>query len=78
MKYFLYEDRDNVVGIAVRNGVDDPRLECQWGRVFPHLSRPVLGPTRPSVQWVPGLSQESSGRGVALTVRPHLQPRLKK
>jgi len=49
-----------------------------WGRDFPHLSRPVLRPTQPSLQWVPGLSRGQSGRGVALTTHPHLAPRLKK
>jgi hypothetical protein len=35
--------RDSVVGIATRYGLDGPRIESQWGRDFPHPSRPVLG-----------------------------------
>ena len=45
------------VGIATRYGLDGPGIESQWGRDFPHLSRPALGPTQPSVHWVPGLSR---------------------
>jgi len=40
-------------------------MESRWGRDFPHLSRPVLGPTQPPVQWVSGLSpggKERPGR----------------
>jgi len=29
----------------------------RWGRYFPHLSRPVLGPTQTPLQWVLGLSR---------------------
>jgi hypothetical protein len=45
------------VGIATAYGQDGPGIESRWGRDFLHLSRPVLRPTRPPVQWVPGLSR---------------------
>jgi len=48
--------RDNSFGIATHYGLDGPGIESRWGRDFPHLSRPALGPTQPPVQWVPGLS----------------------
>jgi hypothetical protein len=47
--------RDSVVGIATRYGLDGPGIESQWGRDFPHPSRPVLGPTHLPVKWVPVL-----------------------
>jgi hypothetical protein len=33
------------VGMATGYGMDGPRIESRWGRDFPHLSRPALGPT---------------------------------
>jgi hypothetical protein len=49
---------DSSVGIATRYGLDGPGIECRRGLDFPHPSRPVLGPTQPPIQWVPGLYRE--------------------
>ena len=49
--------RDSSVGIATGYGLDGPGIESRWGRHFPRLSTPVLGPTQPPVQWEPGLSR---------------------
>jgi hypothetical protein len=69
---FLIKDKDSVVGIATRNGLNGPRIESWWGWGFPHLSRPTQGPTQPAGQWVP-----SHSRGeMASTTHCHLAPRL--
>jgi len=69
--------RDSTVSIAISKGLDGPGMESQWGRGFPHLSRPTPGPIQPPIQWVPSLSQGWSGWGVVLTTHHHLVPRLK-
>jgi len=46
-----------VVGIMTGYKLGGPRIESQWGRDFPHLSGPALGPTQLPVQWVLGLSR---------------------
>ena len=47
--------RDSSVGMATRYGLDGRGIQSRWGRDFPHLSRPALGPTQPPIQWVQGL-----------------------
>jgi hypothetical protein len=53
--FYMKTGPGSSVGIAISYGLDGPGIESRWGRDFPHLSRPVLGPTQPPVQWVPGL-----------------------
>jgi hypothetical protein len=56
-------DRDSAVCITTRYGLDGPGIESRWGRDFPHSSRPALGPTQRSVQWVPGLLTTGKAAG---------------
>jgi hypothetical protein len=49
--------RDSSVGIATDDRLDGLGIEFRWGRDFSHTSRPALGPTQPSVQWVADLSR---------------------
>jgi hypothetical protein len=39
----------SVVGIASGYELDGPEIESRWGRDFPYLSTPALGPTQPPV-----------------------------
>ena len=44
------------VGIATDYGLDGLGTEPRWDVIF-RPSRPALGPTKPPLQWVPGLSR---------------------
>jgi hypothetical protein len=41
MNYEVKVGRDNSVGIATRYGLGGPGIKSQWGRDFPHTSRPA-------------------------------------
>jgi hypothetical protein len=45
---------DSSVGIATRYALDGPAIESRWEARF---SRPAMGLTQPTIQWVPFLSR---------------------
>jgi hypothetical protein len=54
--YVLLVGRDSSVQpVASRYGLDGSGIKSRWGRHFPHLFRAALGPTQPSIQWIPCL-----------------------
>jgi hypothetical protein len=51
----LYVGPGSSVGIAIRYGLDGPGIESRRGRDVPNSYRPVLWPTPPPLQEIPGL-----------------------
>ena len=57
LHYLVHSEPGSSVGIVTGYGLDGPGIESRWGRDFPHLSRPALGPTQLPVQWVTDISR---------------------
>jgi hypothetical protein len=55
--------QNSVVGVVTRYRLGGLGVESHYGQDFPHPSRPALGPTQPSVQWVLGLFPGSKVAG---------------
>ena len=70
--------RDSSIDIVTRYGLDGPGIESRWGRDFPHLSRPALGPTQPPIKCVPGFFPGVKRPGRGVDHPPPLVSRLKK
>jgi len=64
----------SAVCIATGYGLDGPGIESQWGRDFPHLSRPVLGPTQPPIKWYRVFPEDKERPGREADPSPLLVP----
>jgi len=78
VRSLLYHGPGSVVGIATGYKLDGPGIEYRWGRDFPHLSRQVLGPKPPPVQWVLGLPRGKERPGRATDPSPPSSAVIKK
>jgi hypothetical protein len=62
---------DSMVGTATCYGLESSGFEPRWARNFSFQFRPAPRPTKPNVQWVPGLfAGGKSCRGVGLIGTP--------
>ena len=69
VNYVFFNGPGSSVSIATDYGLDGPGSNPGGDEMF-RPSRPALGPTQPSVQWVLGLSRGRGGRGVGLAPTP--------
>jgi hypothetical protein len=55
--------RDGAVDMATCYGLDDPEIESQGKRDFPHPFTPALRPSQSFIQWVPALFPAGKAAG---------------
>jgi hypothetical protein len=77
--YLTYRGRrDSVVGIATRYGLGGPGIESRWGEIFRNYPDRLRGPLSLLYNGYRVFPGGKGGRGVMLTTRPLLVPRLRK
>jgi hypothetical protein len=74
---FIHLNRDSSVGIVTRYGMYGPGIKSRWELRFSAPFWVALGPTKPPIKWVPGLSRGVKRPGRCVDHPPHLVPRFK-
>jgi hypothetical protein len=75
--YYDISGPGSSVTIATGYRLDGSGIESQWGRDFPHLSRPALSSAQPPVKWLSVFPGGRKRPGRNADPSPFLVPRSK-